>query len=214
VSLYNFKKETKLYLVYNDNQYRIDISDISFSQTFTEHSYVVKTLQEPLNMFEGSVINKANPANFEFSIPALQEADLSIVVDLLLNYNSDNTLDTFDLYAATQKDIFKLETCVPTSGSFNIEKQKVLSLDISGEASKLTRVGDFGTFVIPGTPIARSATTRYNIVRNLSITLNAVLLDNIYKTYSEIKGRKNSKTRFLEELMLNLQQKIHKEDEF
>jgi hypothetical protein len=40
-----------------------------------------------------------------------------------------------------------------------------------------------------------------------------IKLDNIYKTYSEIKGRKNSKTRFLEELTLNLQHKINKEDE-
>lgn len=40
-----------------------------------------------------------------------------------------------------------------------------------------------------------------------------VKIDNIYKTYSEIKERKSSKTKFLEELMLNLQQKIHKEDE-
>ncbi|CAM3009383.1 RteC domain-containing protein [Flavobacterium frigoris] len=41
-----------------------------------------------------------------------------------------------------------------------------------------------------------------------------VKIDNIYKTYSEIKDRKSSKTKFLEELMMNLQQKIHKEDEF
>jgi hypothetical protein len=40
-----------------------------------------------------------------------------------------------------------------------------------------------------------------------------IKIDNIYKTYSEIKERKSSKTKFLEELMLNLQQKIHKEDE-
>lgn len=40
-----------------------------------------------------------------------------------------------------------------------------------------------------------------------------IKIDNIYKTYSEIKDRKSSKTKFLEELMLNLQQKIHKEDE-
>jgi hypothetical protein len=41
-----------------------------------------------------------------------------------------------------------------------------------------------------------------------------IKIDNIYKTYSEIKERKSSKTKFLEELMMNLQQKIHKEDEF
>jgi hypothetical protein len=40
-----------------------------------------------------------------------------------------------------------------------------------------------------------------------------IKIDNIYKTYTEIKDRKSSNTKFLEELMLNLQQKIHKEDE-
>jgi hypothetical protein len=40
-----------------------------------------------------------------------------------------------------------------------------------------------------------------------------IKIDNIYITYTEIKDRKSSKTKFLEELMLNLQQKIHKEDE-
>ena len=40
-----------------------------------------------------------------------------------------------------------------------------------------------------------------------------IKIDNIYKTYSEIKERKGSKTKFLEELMINLQQKINKDDE-
>lgn len=39
-----------------------------------------------------------------------------------------------------------------------------------------------------------------------------VKLDNVYKTYNEIKERKSSKTKFLEELMLNLQHKISKEE--
>lgn len=39
-----------------------------------------------------------------------------------------------------------------------------------------------------------------------------IKLDNIYKTYSEIKARKSSKTKFLEELTLNLQQKMIKDD--
>jgi hypothetical protein len=41
-----------------------------------------------------------------------------------------------------------------------------------------------------------------------------VKLDNVYKTYYEIKMRKGSKTRYLEELMIKLQQKIHKDDAF
>ena len=39
-----------------------------------------------------------------------------------------------------------------------------------------------------------------------------IKLDNVYKTYSEIKARKGSKTKFLEELMLNLQKKMSRED--
>lgn len=39
-----------------------------------------------------------------------------------------------------------------------------------------------------------------------------VKLDNIYKTYTEIKSRKGSKTKFLEELTLKLQQKISADD--
>jgi len=39
-----------------------------------------------------------------------------------------------------------------------------------------------------------------------------IKLDNIYKTYSEIKSRKSSKTKFLEELTLNLQQKMARDD--
>lgn len=39
-----------------------------------------------------------------------------------------------------------------------------------------------------------------------------IKLDNVYKTYTEIKARKGSKTKFLEELILNLQQKINRED--
>lgn len=40
-----------------------------------------------------------------------------------------------------------------------------------------------------------------------------IKIDNIYKTYSEIKGRKSSKTKFLEELMVNLKKKMKDEDE-
>jgi len=39
-----------------------------------------------------------------------------------------------------------------------------------------------------------------------------VKLDNVYKTYSEIKARKGSKTKFLEELMIKLQQKMNQDD--
>lgn len=39
-----------------------------------------------------------------------------------------------------------------------------------------------------------------------------IKLDNVYKTYTEIKARKGSKTKFLEELIIKLQQKINRDD--
>ena len=41
---YNFKREAQLFVVQGGNRYRIDISEINFSQTFAESSYPVKTL--------------------------------------------------------------------------------------------------------------------------------------------------------------------------
>ena len=62
---YSFLKEAKVYIVYGTTKIQLDISSISFSQTFTEETRSVRTLHNQNNVFEGSVINTANPANFE-----------------------------------------------------------------------------------------------------------------------------------------------------
>ena len=161
---YSFLKDAKVYLVFGVGQTQLDISNVSFSQTFTESSYAVKTLHVE-NMFEGSVINKANPANFELTIPALLESDLRILFDRLIDYNS------FDLYISTQQDIFRLETCVITNGTFLLDRLKPLSLTVSGMASKLSTVGS-----LPFTNISRSPTRTYN-KSSMEILLNSVRLD-------------------------------------
>ena len=80
---YNFKQEAQVYVVSGGNRHRIDVTDVSFSQTFSEESYPVKTLHAQNNLFEGSVINKANVANFSFSVPTLKESDYTILETLL-----------------------------------------------------------------------------------------------------------------------------------
>lgn len=60
------------------------------------------------------------------------------------------------------------------------------------------------------------------VVNNGAVELSAIAssfedffnikLDNFYKTYSEIKSRKGSKTKFLEELIVKLHQKINTDD--
>ena len=81
---YSFLRESKLYIVYSGTRYRIYTSSaISFNQTFAEDSYSVKTLHDQSKMFEGSIVNKANPAAFSFEAPLTIEKDESAIIDLL-----------------------------------------------------------------------------------------------------------------------------------
>ena len=122
---YNFKQEAEVYVV-SGGTHRIHVTDISFSQTFSEESYSVNTIHSPTNLFEASVINKANVASFSFSAPALKESDYAILETLLLNATE------FDLYIKTAADIYHLNKAVLTNGSFVIERSRPLSLQIAG----------------------------------------------------------------------------------
>jgi len=161
---YSFLKEAKVYIVYGTTKKQLDISSVSFSQTFTEETRSVKTLHNQNNMFEGSVINTANPANFEIITNLLIEDASKIVFDRLTDTNS------FDLYISTESDVFKLEKCAITNGTINIERLRPLSLSISGQASKL----------IPGSSVPSGMTLRtassfrtYNLNKDLSISLSS-----------------------------------------
>lgn len=150
MAFFNFLKQVQVYLVHGGNQYLIDVGSISFSQTFTEQSTPVKTLHEQ-NMFERSTINKANPANFELSVNVLRNDDHNIIYDRLLDYG------TFDLYAATEESVYKLTTCVLTNGSFDIKRDAPLSVKVSGQATKLSKVGTAGSYTIPGIAQVRAS---------------------------------------------------------
>lgn len=157
---YNFLQETSLHIVFDSKKYKINISEIDFSQTFTEDSRSVRTLHAPKDLFEASTITKANPADFEFSINLLREDDYEIVFYLLTKYSTSDTdnLNSFDLYISTELDLFKIETCVITNGQFVINRSRPLSLTVSGQGSKLTHVGTVADNTIPGTEVARSST--------------------------------------------------------
>ena len=75
---YNFQKEVKVYVVYSNTKYSIDVSSIDFDQTFSEKSYNQRTLHYQKNLFEASIINKANPATFGFTMPLLKDTDLKL----------------------------------------------------------------------------------------------------------------------------------------
>ena len=78
-------------VVYNNTRYKIDVSAIDFGQTFQESTFEVKTLHNQ-GSFEGSVVNKANPAEFSLNTPLLEEDTNRVLFDRLIDSA------TFDLY--------------------------------------------------------------------------------------------------------------------
>ncbi len=139
---YSFLRESKLYIVYGENKYRIYTSSaITFNQTFAEESYSVKTLHDQSKMFEGSSITKANPASFSFDVPLTTEKDESIVLTLASDLSS-NILNSFDMYVQTGSSTFKLEGAIITSASFDFIPQNQFTMRVEGEGTKLTRAGD------------------------------------------------------------------------
>lgn len=165
MAAYSFKREANLYIVYAGLQYNIDISDISFSQTIQEESYQAKTIQSQ-SQFERSVIHKANPVNFEFTLSAIRENDFLIV------FNRGLDCLPFDIYIETLQDVFKIEIAVITNVSFLTPRNGILGLGISGQASKLSRVGNYG-YTIPGSVQTRANSITYNLTKYLDIELSA-----------------------------------------
>lgn len=171
---YNFKQKTKLYLVYAGNQYSVDIyPDVSFSQTFNETPIEVKTLHNQYNMFDKATITRANPANFNFTIPLLRQSDLKVIFDLLIDYDTTNTevtLKSFDLYFKLDTVTYAINNCVIESGVFQIVKDRFISLAVSGSGSKLYEF----TGTIPGVVVARSSSSTYVAPNAMSIQVNSV----------------------------------------
>lgn len=190
---YNILKQAEVYLVYAGNRHRLHVTpDISFSQTFTDNTYPVKTLHEQHKMHEASNIKKANAANFEFTIPILDENDLDVVFNLLVDYKSGtNTLNTFDLYIKLPNDVYKLETCVITNGTFLIEKLENLKLTIGGQASKLTRGATLPTTQTNPSVVVQleSLNRTYQRIEHLFVSIDDTpLTEGIYKVSIELQN--------------------------
>ena len=158
---YNFLRESKVHLVHGGNRYLLVTGpDVSFSQTFAEDAYEVKTLHDQTKMFQGTSITKANPANFSFSIFLTTEKDETIVKALLTDYDAtegQTRIKTFDLYIVTGESTFKLNECVITDGDFILSKGSALTLSVSGQAQKLERVGN-ASYSLPSSLVSASST--------------------------------------------------------
>lgn len=181
---FNFKKQTKVYIVYQSNRYEIDVTDINFSQTFTEESYTVKTLHDQSKMFDGSVINKANPCNFNLSLPLLSDIYHDILFNLALDYDSTavtKSVKSFDIYVSTPISVHKITTAVITNFVVNIDRTDLVTLDITGEAIKLEKYSISGTYPewnIPGTLVPKPTTYSYITPISTDVKIDTVDINN------------------------------------
>ena len=158
---YNFLKESNVHLVYGGSRYLLKTTpDVSFSQTFAEDAYEVKTLHDQTKMFQGTSITKANPADFSFTVHLTKEKDETIVKSLLTDYDTtegQTRIKTFDLYIVTGESTFKLNQCVLINGDFNLSKGSASTLTVAGQAQKLERVGN-ASYSLPGSLVSASST--------------------------------------------------------
>ena len=161
MSGFNFLRESQLHIHYGSNRYNVKITpNLSFSQTFAEDAYEVKTLHDQTKMFQGTSITKANPANFSFEVHLTKEKDENIVLDLLTDYDTssgEQLLKSFDMYIVSNNQTLKIEGCVITQGEFRFDKGSPLILAVSGSGKKLERVGD-ESFSLPGNLVSSSTT--------------------------------------------------------
>ena len=183
---HSFLKESKLFIVYGGNKYRIyTTTALSFSQTFAEDSYPVKTLHDQTKMIEGSTITKANPAQFSFSVPLTAEKDESIVMDLISDLVSTvdsgittQQLKAFDMYVQTGSATFKVASCVVTGADFAFNPREQFKVDVQGQGTQLSRVGN-ESYTIPGSLQSESSTRTpliiYPVVSVSGLDMNSIL---------------------------------------
>lgn len=177
---YNFKKEVKVYAYSAGTLYRLDVySDISLSQTFKESDYERKTLHTPLDLYRGGVIEQANPANFSVTIPLRSTTESSFLYSLMAPDYTSGNIPSFDLYVELSSTIYKLETAVVENVVYNLEKDKVLTISISGTGAKLTQGN-----TLPATPV--SLNTNYLSIAGVEATVDDQILSSIAAVHLEI----------------------------
>lgn len=192
--MYNFKKNVKAYIVELDasgnatNQHAVELySDITASQTFDEQSYKRKTLHNLTDLHDYAVVNNANVANFSFTTPILSIANgIPIVLSLGSTYSSGN-IAYFDLYIQSDNVIYLIKKAVIDSLAFNLERNAVLTVSVSGTASKISKFGNVGSVTIPGTPF-NVGIKSYTNIDKLNVSISGTILSSIASIHMDLKN--------------------------
>jgi hypothetical protein len=175
-------------------KYPIEIyPDISISQTFDEQGYKRKTLHALNDLHEGATISKANTANFSFTTPITNLSNSPVLLSLGTSYSEGN-VSNFDMYIESDNVMYKVEKCVIASTTFNISNTEILTVSISGSASKIIPF----TGKIPGTLLTQKGD--YFGTQRLSVSIGGTVIDSIAALNVEFAN----KVRWLENNTLQI----------
>lgn len=136
--IFNFTRLATLYLADGSNIYDIPLyKGMTVSQTYSETQIKAKTLHRKGDLEGRATITKVAPANFSFTTPATNQLLLSRLLSLATPIR-DDILSNFTLYLSFEGIYYMLETSVIEGITFNIEKHNIVTITVSGTASKLT----------------------------------------------------------------------------
>lgn len=189
---FEFRRQGRVWLEYLGSYYLLHTTrEVTFSQTFKQNSPTTRTLHSLNNLFDGSVINEANPADFSFELYLINDDGSPIhqhlPLDLLLGYNG-NLLNSFNLYFVfsdySPEVYYKVENCVFTNGTFNIPRVGIMSVTLQGQGSKLTRT--VGAFL--GIDSGYSQNPEITVSEDILVTVGAEVLTNILGVSLEVSN--------------------------
>ena len=195
MSNFEFNKESDVYIYASGTYYKLHVNSINFSQSFRQGGYNTKTLHNQHELHKGSTINSANPAEFSFTIPFVQESNVYQHIPLQLALvNTEATLGSFELYIdpsidstpSSDRKMYRITSCFIRSASLSFSPSQQILIDFVGEGSKLTR--------LPRTTF--NYTTNYidtsNLIRTVSkkieVTVDSVILSSILRVNLEIQN--------------------------
>ncbi len=186
-------RESKVYIQTTNlvgvvSTFRLHVQNIEFNQAFKQESYKTKTLQEQSSWYEGSSITTANNANFSISIHMVDESSTHQhkLIELLLETDT-KTLKTFTLFIDPQKEdkIYKIESCIITSGSFNLPRGGIMTADFEGQGTKLSRINADSVTL---TDSSYDTDPTFAVAKRVDVTINSKALENVLGVTLEIQN--------------------------
>jgi hypothetical protein len=116
-----------------------------------------------------------------------------IVLSLAREYSSTSNLTSFDIYIQSDNVTYKITECVIEAINFNIAMSSIITLSVSGTASKIAKfsgtipVGTGGVF----TPTLVATGPKYAYIDKISATIDGATLDSIASINMDLKNDVN-----------------------